>query len=236
MLRSFFSLVTILVMMTSLFEAFLPENMVSASNSGTDVESVLSDIGTPGPRAIDMNVAFSRTDDKQTHPNEPVSIQLSTSQAAYVLAVYVTPSQDLAIVFPNRKITDNLLTPGKNHMIVSPESGIKIGFLPAAEKGRIILYVSSQPFTFDGLPSNEGQDYLQISHDDAKSVNRLRDSIKAAAKDSAFNLKIITPDDLSRAGEGFGFMGLPRTIQSTQPESVAGVQGTKEKLKTTGQE
>ncbi len=229
--RSIFLLIPAVV-----FVVTLPRVAPWASEIPSKTENMLSGIGNPGPKAIELEIKTRKPYSNDNGKDERISVQLTPSAPAFVVVAYVSPEGDVTIVFPNKKIADNLLEPGRDYTIVSPECGIRLGFTPLASKGMIVVYVSSKPFDLNGLIAPEGQDFIKIPHDDIKALNELLTLIEAASKDESFSRKIITPDDLARIGEGFGLMGAPRGIQSSEPESVAGVQGARQEIKPTEKE
>lgn len=236
MSRLYIARVLTILVIVACFAAYNGSEAMSESGNISGAESRFSKIGGPGPRAIEINVTTSKVDGNVTGKDDPVSVGLSLSESGYVMAVFIAPAGDVIVVFPDTKTKDNFLTAGKSLEIVGPDSGLKLGFTPSADKGRIVIYVSSRPFALNGLTDLAEGDFMRISSGDTKNLSKLLELLDAAARDDMFNRKIITPEDLSRAGEEFGFMGLPRGIQSSEPESVAGVQGARQKKEKTEKE
>ncbi len=233
--RPFTSVFQILALLTC-FWACHATDALSESAKAVNLENQFSNIGSPGPRAIELDVTTSKSEGNVPGKEDLVSVGLSLSESGYVLALYIAPTGDVIVVFPDQKTTDNLLANGKSYQIVSPDTGLKLGFTPSADKGRIVIYASSRPFAMEDLTTQAPEGYVKISSGDTKALSRLYGIVEEAAKSDKFNRKIITPEDLSRAGEGFGFMGLPRGLESSQPESVAGVQGAKDQKKPSGKQ
>jgi hypothetical protein len=213
-----------------------PTSLSWASDEATGAGHKLAVIGAAGSNAIDVKISAQKPGGGAPGKDDPVSVLLTPSARAYITAVYISPQGDAVVVFPNKKISDNLVTPGKDYTIVSPDCGLKLGFSPTSNKGKIVVYVSSQPIPLDPFKAPEGEDFITISHDDAKDMEVLANKVAAISKDDHFNRKIITPDNLARPGQGDSIMGLPAGVASTQPESVAGVQGVKSKIKALGKD
>jgi hypothetical protein len=159
-----------------------------------------------------------------------VSVKLTQAESAYITAIYISPEGDAVVVFPNRKTPDNLAA-GKDCTIVSADSGLKIGFSQSQDKGKILVYVSANPTSLDPLKPLGEEDFITISRDDSTNLEMLANKLAAISKDERFNLKVITPDKLSKPGQGDSLMGLPAGVASSHTESVAGVQGIKGKIK-----
>ena len=194
----------------------------------------LTNIGQTSPKAIDVKITAHKPGGGPVGKDDPVTVQLTPSARAYVTAIYISPEGDAVVVFPNKKVGDNLLEPGKDYTIVSPDSGLKLGFSQTADKGSIVVYVSSKQLVLDPLKAAENQEFIVIPHDAAQEMETLANKIAALSKDETFNRKLITPNSLAAPGQGDSIMGLPGGVASSQPESVAGVQGVKNKIKDLG--
>jgi hypothetical protein len=207
-----------------------------AADEATALGHKLADIGKTGPKSIDVKITAQKPGGGPVGKDDPVSVQVTPSARAYVTAIYISPVGDAVVVFPNKKTTDNLLAPGKDYTIVSPDSGLKLGFSSTADKGKIVVYVSSKQLMLDPLKAEQGQEFIVIPRDAAKEMQTLADKIAALSKDETFNRKLITPKSLAQPGQGDSIMGLPGGVASSQPESVAGVQGIKTKIKDLGKQ
>jgi hypothetical protein len=203
----------------------------SATGGAGELSQRLESAGVIGPKAIDVKVSTDVSGNEKGDKNAPVSVKLTPVERAYITAIYISPGGDAVVVFPNKKTPDNLAAPGKDCTIVSPDCGLKIGFSQSQDKGRILVYVSANPMSLDPLKPAGEDDFITISSDDSKNLEMLTSKLAAISKDERFNLKVITPDKLSKPGQGDSLMGLPAGVASSHPESVAGVQGIKGKIK-----
>lgn len=213
-----------------------PSAPLCASEDSAGSGYMLLDVGKAGSKAIEVNIGAKKSEPVASGKEEPVSVMLNPQSRAYVTALYISPQGDATVVFPNKKAPDNLLTPGKDYTIVSPDCGLKLGFSPSANKGKIVVYISPQPIELDQPKSEGSEDYVTIPHTDVNAINALAGRIAAISKDDQFNKKVITSETLSRLGQGDSIMGLPGGVVSSQPESVAGVQGVKGKIKALGKD
>ncbi len=207
-----------------------------AADEATTLGHKLAGIGKTGPKSIDVKITAQKTGGGPVGKDDLVSVQVTPSARAYITAIYISPEGDAVVVFPNKKTTDNLLAPGKDYTIVSPDSGLKLGFSPTTDKGKIVVYVSSKQLMLDPLKAEQGQEFIVIPRDATKEMQTLADKIAALSKDETFNRKLITPKSLAQPGQGDSIMGLPGGVASSQPESVAGVQGIKTKIKDLGKQ
>jgi hypothetical protein len=221
-------LLTFLIALTAL-HMLLIAPMSWAIGGAAELGKRLESACVVGPKAMDINVSADTVD-----KNGPVSIKLTSKERAYITAIYISPEGDAVVVFPNRKTPDNLAAPGKDCTIVGPDTGLKIGFSQSQNKGKILVLVSASPISLDPLKPAGEEDFITISSDDSKNLEMLTSKLAAISKDERFNLKVITPDKLSKPGQGDSLMGLPAGVASSHPESVAGVQGMKNKIKDLG--
>lgn len=213
-----------------------PTSLSWASDEATGAGHKLAGIGEAGSKAIDIKISAQKPGGGAPGKDDPVSVLLTPSARAYITAIYISPEGDAVVVFPNKKVSDNLVAPGKEYTIVSPDCGLKLGFSPTEDKGKIVVYVSSKQLILDPLKAEQDQEFIVIPHDAAKEMQTLANKIAALSKDETFNRKLITPKTLAQPGHGDSIMGLPKGIESTQPESVAGVQGVKSKIKALGKD
>lgn len=223
-------LLTFSVAVTVLFMLLLAP-MSWASGGAAELGKRLESAGVIGPKAIDVKVYTDVSGNEKGDKNAPVSVKLTPVERAYITAIYISPGGDAVVVFPNKKTPDNLAAPGKDCTIVSPDCGLKFGFSQSQDKGKILVYVSANPTSLDPLKPAGEDDFITISSDDSKNLEMLMSKLAAISKDERFNLKVITPDKLSKPGQGDSLMGLPAGVASSHPESVAGVQGIKGKIK-----
>ncbi len=226
-----------LAMLLILFSGFL--FLVSSDSSYASDESggaafKLLEIGKAGPKAIHVTIGAKKSEAEGK--DGPVSITLNPVSQAYVTAIYISPQGDTMVVFPNKKEPNNLLAPGKDHTIVSADCGLKLGFSESANKGKIVVYISSQPMQLDQEKPGGVDDFVTVSNKDVAAIEALAKRIGTVSKDDHFNKKIITSETLHRLGQGDSIMGLPGGVASTLPESVAGVQGVKSKIKSLGKD
>jgi hypothetical protein len=203
----------------------------SATGGAGELGKRLESAGVIGPKSIDVKVSTDISGNEKGDKNAPVSVKLTPVERAYITAIYISPEGDAVVVFPNKKIPDNLAAAGKDCTIVSADSGLKIGFSQSQDKGKILVYVSANPTSLDPLKPVGEDDYITISRDDSTNLEMLANKLAAISKDERFNLKVITPDKLSKPGQGDSLIGLPAGVASSHTESVAGVQGIKGKIK-----
>jgi hypothetical protein len=224
-----FRLLTLSITMTALLVLFLAP-ISWATGGAAELGKKLESAGVIGPKSIDVRVSTDISGNEKADKNAPVSVKLTQAESAYITAIYISPEGDAVVVFPNRKTPDNLAA-GKDCTIVSADSGLKIGFSQSQDKGKILVYVSANPTSLDPLKPLGEEDFITISRDDSTNLEMLANKLAAISKDERFNLKVITPDKLSKPGQGDSLMGLPAGVASSHTESVAGVQGIKGKIK-----
>lgn len=213
-----------------------PTSLSWASDEATGAGHKLAGIGEAGSKAIDVRISAQKPNGGAPAKDDPVSVLITPSAPAYVTAIYISPEGDAVVLFPNKKTSDIQLAPGKDYTIVSPDSGLKLGFSPTEDKGKIVVYVSSKQLVLDPLKAEPDQEFIVIPHDDAKEMQTLANKLAVLSKDETFNRKLITPKTLAQPGQGDSLMGLPKGVESSQPESVAGVQGVKSKIKALGKD
>lgn len=210
----------------AILTSFLLISISLAADPVVDLGKKLESICPVGAKAIDVKVSANTVD-----KDGPVSVKLTSKERAYVTAIYISPEGDAVVVFPNRKNPDNVADPGKDCAIVGPDTGLKIGFSQSQNKGKILLFVSSSALSLDPLKPAGEEEFITIARDDSKNMETLLTKLAALSKDERFNIRVITPDKLSKPGQGDSLMGLPSGVASSNPESVAGVQGLKNKIK-----
>jgi hypothetical protein len=211
-----------------------PASPSLAADDAAGLGHKLATIGKTGPKAIDVKISAQKPGGGPVGKDDPMSVKLTTTARAYVTAIYVSPEGDAVVVFPSKKNPDNLVIPGKDYTIVTPDSGLKLGFSPTTDKGKIVVLVSSKQMELDPLKPAEDQEFIVIPGNAVNEMENLANKIAALSKDETFNRKLITPKSLAQPGQGDSIMGLPGGVSSSQPESVAGVQGVKNKIKDLG--
>ncbi|MBM4328342.1 MAG: DUF4384 domain-containing protein [Deltaproteobacteria bacterium] len=214
--------------------AFCPAmDLAAATDDSHPVQKWLS-IGQPGPKAIELTVWAERPDGKEVKTGDPVVVHLKAARKAYVTALYVSPTGDTTVLFPNKSNPNNLVEPEKQYTLFKPETDVNLVLSDQTKDARIVFFASDKPLDLAPLKMAEGDNWLSVPMTAKQEMEVLVKKIEAFTKDEGFNKQVLA---LKSGGKkGLGLMGLPVNVKSSRPEGIAGVQGAKTKVGDSGKE
>ncbi len=195
------------------------------SEAGTDPQRLLA-IGEPATDAIDLQV-WTDQDEGSLKPGEPVEVHLKSSRDAYVIAVYVSSTGNVILLFPNRDTQDNHVRAGKEYKLFGKDSAVQISVSETRPEARIAFYVSSKPFDLEHLQVGEDRGVTIIPGSSDQQISSFEKKISELSGREGFNRVLLS----LKSKRSLRLMGLPEaTTTSRKPEGVTGVQGAHEKI------
>ncbi|MFH0823552.1 MAG: DUF4384 domain-containing protein [Pseudomonadota bacterium] len=206
---------------------FCPVLAIGAQDDAATSGKKLPIIGPIGPKAVDLHVWTNKPKTGKFQPGEAVFLHAKSAGKAFVTALYLSGKGDVTVLFPNKENANSELVPGREYTLVGPDSTIKINAGAESGQDKIVVYASSLPFALDPLKIAEGQACLSIPSAASDQMTLLKEKLLTMSKDEGFNYKIVA----FGAAPSLNLMGLPSSVQSAVPESVAGVQGRTEDIK-----
>lgn len=210
----------------------------SASPSPNAGPGLITDIGSPGPDAIDLKVWADKDSTQPFHRGERVIVQFQPDRDAQLMVLGVTAAGKPVLLFPNREMSDAKIEKGKFYTFFGDDSNVHVELGAESEMSSLVFLVASKPFDVQALLKPPATLGLAFQANTDKRLAQLRAIVKRMAEDKGFN-RVILPIEGER-GKGFAFKvtkagapgqsktrlkALPSTIKSKKPETVTGVQG-----------
>jgi len=205
-----------------------------ATDTPGQANNLLS-VGQIGSKAIDLKV-WTEKPAAGTDNSEPLVVRLKTGAEAYMAAVYVSPSGEAIVLFPNKETPDSRALPGKEYTLLGPDSKLKLSVSDKTGRGKIAFYVSSKPLQLAPLKIPEGEVCVKIPASSAKDIETLVQKLEAMSQGEGFNRMVLELKTPAGKKVSLGLMGLPTEAKSGKPQPVTGVQGLKDKILESGKE
>jgi hypothetical protein len=184
-------------------------------------------IGKAGPKAIKLALRTDKPAEHVFKPGETIDLYVRPSETAHVVAVYLSQKGDTIVLYPNSYTPDTPLSPDKDTALFSASGPVKIKVSDSMKEGRIIFFVSSEPFQLAPLSVPEGKPCIHISASSQGEFQILRQKIQTMAQDAGFNRVVLALKGNGASALSLNLMGLPTAVSSEKPEPVTGVQGVK---------
>jgi len=198
-------------------------------------QSLLS-IGKIGADPIKLKIWTQREAGATFHSGEPIVLNFETDRKAYVMALNVSPSGDVMILFPNGESPDNLILPGKTYTLFGSDSSIQLTANPRIKQARIIFFASAIPFNLDPLTVPAGRAVIKIPHSDPEKLNALTKKLEDLAQKKGFNRQVVLLKSVGQSDISVELMGEPQPPKSVKPGSVIGGQGVRPGSEKPGKE
>jgi hypothetical protein len=187
-----------------------------------------------GSRALDLKVSTGAADSANSASGES-TVNLEAPEGAHVAALFLSPSGEIIVVFPNRNSPDSLLASGRQFTLFGPESDLKLQKGDIAGHAELAVLVSYKPFRLDPWELSAGEIFKTIRPSAERDLAILKDKLAELARDEGYNTKMVTLEHTVRPVIRLRIMGTdPRKFdpdgknKSKKPAGVLGAQGIKD--------
>lgn len=198
------------------------------------IQGLLS-IGGVGENPIGLNIKVVKPDGSPATAGDPALLRVKADRKGYLLVIFVPPVGDAAVLFPNKKRSDNLIQPGKEYTLWGPDDGIDLRIRGKGPSGKLVVYISPSPLALDPMKIAKDGAFLRLLRSSPDQAKTLAGKLERAARDKGFN-RVVLDRPVRLEGKPMNLMGAPPGLSSRKPGSTSGVRGLRDRIHKLGKE
>ncbi len=188
----------------------------------------LLEMGSIKPDAIKLDVWTNKPQNVGFQTGERIIIHFKANRDCHVLALNLSKTGDISILFPNSEQPDDFVRAGQERSLFGSDSSLKLVMGKGLSEAQTVFFVSPEPI-YPDLTFSDDSPVLKYGADDP-GINAVLDHIHKASNLPGFNRVTLVIKGAENQRE-LKLMGKPKKsapmYDSEIPETITGVPGIK---------